>query len=361
MDEVQHRKIIHVDMDAFFASVEQRDDPALRGVPTIVGGSPEGRGVVAACSYEARQFGIRSAMPAAEARRRCPSAVFIKPRFDVYREVSAALQSIFRRYTPLVEPLSLDEAYIDVTESTHCAGSASLIARQLKRDIFEETSLVASAGVAANKFLAKLACGMGKPNGLHVILPGEAEAVLATMEVRQFHGIGAATEKKMRALGVYTGADLKRLSERRLQQHFGSAGRYYYRIARGIDLRPVKPSRERKSLGAERTFAEDLVSRQAMLEQLFALATRLSSQLRERRLQARTITLKVRYSDFSQVTRSCTERCAFDSAELMCSRIAHLLDKTEAGQRSVRLLGLSLSALDERPLDVSAPEQYALI
>ena len=361
MDDVERRKIIHIDMDAFFASVEQRDDPALRGVPTIVGGSPEGRGVVAACSYEARQFGIRSAMPAAEARRRCPQAVFIKPRFAVYREVSAAVQSIFRRYTPLVEPLSLDEAYLDVTDSTHCAGSASLIAQQLKRDIRQETSLVASAGVSCNKFLAKLACGIGKPDGLQVILPDAAEAVLATMDIRDFHGIGAATEKKMRALGVNTGADLKRLSERRLQQHFGSAGRYYYRIARGIDLRTVKPQRQRKSLGAERTFAEDLVSVDAMNEQLFALAHKLAGQLRERKLRARTITLKVRYRDFTQVTRSCTEREPFDSAEGMCTRIARLLDKTDAGKRPVRLLGVSLSALDEYAHDVSVPEQYALI
>ena len=300
-------------------------------------------------------------MPSAEAKRRCPQAVFIRPRFEVYREVSAAVQSIFRRYTPQVEPLSLDEAYLDVSDSTHCAGSASLIARQLKRDIKQETALVASAGVSYNKFLAKLACGIGKPDGLHVILPAQAEAVLATMEVRQFHGIGAATERKLRALGLLTGADLRRLSERKLQQHFGSAGSYYYRIARGIDGREVKSQRQRKSLGAERTFAEDLASPEAMREQLGLLAGKLAGQLRERGLQARTLTIKVRYSDFSQVTRSCTERGAFDSAELMVSRIARLLEKTEAGQRPVRLLGVSLSGLDELADGMAAPRQYSLI
>ncbi len=339
------RKIIHIDMDAFYASVEQRDDPALRGRAVIVGGDPDGRGVVAACSYEARRFGIHSAMPASRARRLCPEAVFLRPRFDVYRQESARLRAIFARYTELIEPLSLDEAYLDVTGSTLCDGSATRIAEAIRADIRRELGLTASAGVSYNKFLAKLASDMNKPDGLAVILPEQAPALVAGLPVWRFHGIGPATAARMQALGIQTGADLSAFGETGLVQHFGRVGRYYHRIARGMDERPVSPHRERKSLGTERTFATDLSNREQMLAALKPMAEEVAAGLARRRLYAATVTLKLRYSDFRTITRSHTPRRLLCQAQDLYAIASALLQKTEADEVPVRLLGITTSGL----------------
>jgi len=263
-----NRKIIHVDMDAFYASVEQRDDPSLCGKPVIVGGSPDSRGVVAACSYESRAFGVHSAMPASEARRRCPQAIFLRPRFSVYRQVSSEIQAIFRRHTDLVEPLSLDEAYLDATDVLTHGGSATLLARELKEQIKSQTGLTASAGVSYNKFLAKVASDIDKPDGLFVIRPEQGPQFVAELPVRKFFGIGRATEAKMKRLGIRTGADLRQWELDALIDHFGKAGNFYYHIARGMDDRPVRSRRVRKSLSSETTFPEDLTSTDEMLKRL---------------------------------------------------------------------------------------------
>ncbi|MCK4708892.1 MAG: DNA polymerase IV, partial [Gammaproteobacteria bacterium] len=254
----QQKKIIHVDMDAFFAAVEQRDFPEYKGKPLIVGGNPEKRGVVATCSYEARKFGIHSAMASSTAYRLCPQAIIVKPRFEAYREVSNIIRSIFHQYTNLVEPLSLDEAYLDVSESSQFDGSASLIAKDIKQKIFEQTQLTASAGVSYNKFLAKVASDMNKPDGLTLIRPEQGEEFVAALAIGKFYGVGKATEAKMKSLGINAGADLKKLSLSECQQTFGKAGSYYYNICRGVDEREVVKQRERKSLGSETTFEKDL-------------------------------------------------------------------------------------------------------
>ncbi len=339
------RKIIHIDMDAFYAAVEQRDDPELRGRPVVVGGSPEGRGVVATCSYEARRFGIHSAMPAARAVRLCPDAVFVRPRFDVYRAVSRQIHALFREYTALVEPLSLDEAYLDVTETPGFHGSATLIARDIKRRIREETGLVGSAGVSYNKFLAKQASDLDKPDGLYLIRPEEGAAFVAALPVGRFHGVGKATERKMHALGIETGADLRRWELPELVQSFGKRAPFYFDIARGIDRRPVRPSRERKSVGAENTFAADLYRREAMMTALQPLATKVQDALARRRLQGMTLTLKVKYADFQQITRSRTGRLPYRTADDMLPVLDALLDETEVARRPVRLLGVTVSGL----------------
>ncbi len=349
------RKIIHIDMDAFYAAVEQRDNPALRGLPVVVGGSPEGRGVVATCSYEARRFGIHSAMPAARAVRLCPDALFIRPRFEVYRAVSRQIQAIFREYTELVEPLSLDEAYLDVTATPGFHGSATLIARDIKWRIREGTGLVASAGVSYNKFLAKQASDLDKPDGLYLIRPEEGAAFVATLPVGRFHGVGKATERRMHALGIHTGADLRRWPLSDLQQAFGKRAPFYFDIARGIDRRPVQPSRERKSVGAENTFPADLHHRDVMLAKLQPLAAKVESALTRRRLQGVTLTLKVKYADFRQVTRSRTARKPYRTAADMLPVLDALLGETEAGQRSVRLLGVTVSGL--APVEPTEVEQ----
>ncbi|MGD8711191.1 MAG: DNA polymerase IV [Ectothiorhodospiraceae bacterium] len=339
------RKIIHIDMDAFYASVEQRDDPELRNRPVVVGGSPEGRGVVAAASYEARQFGIHSAMPAAHALRRCPEVVFVRPRFDVYRRESRQIQAIFRRYTPLVEPLSLDEAYLDVTDTRAHRGSASLIARAIKKAIRRETGLIASAGVSYNKFLAKQASDMDKPDGFYLITPDEGPGFVAQLPVGRFHGVGRATESHMHELGIRTGADLARWSLEELQAAFGKRGPFYYYIARGIDERPVQPTRERKSVGSENTFPEDLRDPADMLAALKPLAEEVLENLRRRSLHADTITLKVKYHDFQLITRSHTQPGASLEIDAVMSRLAALLQRTDADKRPVRLLGVTASGL----------------
>jgi len=333
-------------MDAFFASVEQRDKPEYQGLPVIVGGLPDKRGVVAACSYEARQFGIHSAMPSSTAFRLCPGAIFLRPRIDVYREISIEIQSIFARFTDLVEPLSLDEAYLDVSECQEYQGSATLIARSIKETIKDETNLTASAGVSYNKFLAKIASDMDKPDGLYLITPGQGEKFVEQLAVRKFHGIGKATEAKMNSLGISYGRDLKQWTENALIKMFGKAGRYYYQIARGIDHRPVRNNRIRKSIGSETTFQEDLSDIDVMLSKLKGLSEKVFLKLCEKELSARTITLKVKYDNFELVTRSITRENSVKNAGEMMSILKELIQKTEVSVRKVRLLGVSSSNLE---------------
>lgn len=346
MDFTDIRKIIHIDMDAFYASVEQRDFPEYRGKPLIVGGSPEGRGVVAAASYEVRKFGVHSAMPAAKAIRLCPHAVFVKPRFEVYREVSNQIREIFFTFTDLVEPLSLDEAYLDVTENHINLPSATLIAKKIKKRIKDKTRLVASAGVAHNKFLAKVASDLDKPDGLAVILPEDAEQFLEELGIGEFHGIGDATESKMNSLGIKTGKDLKRWSEIDLVNEFGKTGRYYYRIVRGIDHRKVKTHRIRKSIGKERTFSEDIDDLGWINNFLSELAEKISTRLKEKNAAGKTVTLKVRYPDFETITRSTSYSHYIDDAQDISDTAISLLEETEVGKRKVRLLGITLSNLN---------------
>ena len=352
------RRIVHVDMDAFYASVEQRDDPGLLGRPVVVGGPPNGRGVVAACSYEARRFGIHSAMPSAEAGRRCPEAVFVPPRFDVYREVSARIHEVFREFTDAIEPLSLDEAYLDLTGARLLGGSAVRTAREIKRLILERTGLVASAGVSYNKFLAKVASDHDKPDGLFWVLPEDGEAFVATLPIGRFHGVGPVTEGRMRALGIETGADLARWTLAELTAEFGSSAAYYHRVARGIDERPVRSSRVRKSLGAERTFGTDLVDREDMLAFLERLADEVLADLAARELAGSTLTVKVRFSDFETLTRAHGQGERPLDASSVRRTLPFLLDRALAtrARHRVRLLGVtvsSLSAIDaERPVQL---------
>ncbi len=344
------RKIIHIDMDAFYASVEQRDFPEYQGKPVIVGGSPERRGVVAACSYEARKFGIHSAMPSAQAVKLCPNATFLKPRFDVYREVSAQIQAIFRSFTDLVEPLSLDEAYLDVTCNDDYSGSATLIAKEIKTLIKQQTKLTASAGVSYNKFLAKIASDIDKPDGLYVIKPEQGAEFIKTLAVRKFHGIGKATEKRMHDIGIFTGEDLRKKTLDELVNRFGKAGRFYYNIARGIDNRPVNSERIRKSVGKETTFSEDKNNIDELLVILEGLSNQVAKLLFNKQLMAQTVTLKVKYADFELNTRSYTLEKPTQSAKNIFETIKGLLAKTEVGTRKVRLLGVTTSKLQQKKL-----------
>lgn len=337
------RKIIHIDMDAFYAAVEQRDDPRLRGRPVVVGGDPRARGVVAAASYEARRFGIHSAMPAGRAQRLCPQAVFLRPRFSVYRAVSREIHQVFARFTELIEPLSLDEAYLDVSVEAARRGSATAVARLLKTIILETTGLVASAGVSYNKFLAKLASDWDKPDGLYVIPPAMGERFVAALPIQRFHGVGPATAKRMAELGIHTGADLKAQDLATLTRIFGKAGGYYYSLARGIDERPVEPHRARKSLSAETTYSEDLRGREAVLAALLPLAEEVATSLTQRSLRGRTLTLKVRYHDFESITRSVTQAVPFDTQAALMEALEPLLERTQVAERPVRLLGVGVS------------------
>ncbi|MEX0685252.1 MAG: DNA polymerase IV [Balneolales bacterium] len=340
------RKIIHIDMDAFFASVEQRDFPEFAGKPVVVGGNPEGRGVVAAASYEARKFGIHSAMPASRAVRLCPQAIFIKPRFEVYKQISGQIRNIFLDYTSLVEPLSLDEAYLDVTENSRNNPSATLIARDIRKQIKENTRLTASAGVAPNKFLAKIASDVNKPDGLTVITPEQALKFIETLPIGKFYGIGKATEAKMHDLGIKNGADLKKWSKMDLQQSFGKVAAFYFNIARGIDEREVRPDRIRKSVGAENTFPEDIADLPELSSKLNDIAEKVSLRLAKADAAGKTITLKIRYDNFESVTRSVTLSDFVNEQETLYQMSAELLHETEAGQRKVRLLGISVSNLN---------------
>ncbi len=357
---MQGRKIIHVDMDAFFASVEQRDDPSLRGKPVIVGGDPGGRGVVAACSYEARKYGVHSAMPAGRAARLCPGAVFLRPRFEAYRETSRTIASVFTDYTDLVEPASLDEAYLDVTVNKKNNPSATSLAREIRARILDITGLTCSAGVSYNKFLAKVASDHNKPNGLTVIRPEEARAFIAALPIGKFHGIGKVTERKMKQMGVHMGADLARRSIEELTEKFGKAGAYYHAIARGFDERPVEPFRERKSLGKEVTLSEDTDDERMMESVISGLASLVSESAAKKGIAARTLTVKVRYSDFESITRSFTRAEGIGDAADMLYLAKALLEKTEAGKRKVRLLGLSLSNFESEEGGQRRPVQLKL-
>jgi DNA polymerase IV len=338
------RKIIHVDMDAFFASVEQRDNAELRGKPVAVGGSSK-RGVVAAASYEARAFGVRSAMPSVTAQRQCPDLIFTKPRFEVYRQVSRQIREIFARYTDLIEPLSLDEAYLDVTMDKQGIGSAVKIAKAIRADIRVETGLTASAGVSYNKFIAKLASDQNKPDGLCVILPEQGAAFVAALPVRRFHGVGPRTAEKMAGLGIVTGADLAARSEQWLAQHFGSFAGYLYKAARGIDDRRVNPSRERKSLGAELTYFDDKKSDQDLRAALDGIIDIVWERIERYNTHGKTLVLKARYSDFRTITRSHSPGHVI-SGKAEVAAIGHaLLNLLLPAPLGIRLLGLTLTNL----------------
>ena len=336
-----NRKIIHIDMDAFFAAVEQRDYPELKGKPVIVGGQPDSRGVVAASSYEARKFGIYSAMPSSRAHQLCPHAVFVRPRFTAYKQVSEEIHKIFKEYTDIIEPLSLDEAYLDVTEVNLCNRSATLMAEQLREKILKNLQLTASAGISYNKFLAKLGSDQNKPNGQFVIKPGQAEQYLHDLPIGRFYGVGKVTEAKMKSFGIHTGGDLKNKSMLQLQKLLGNSAEYYYDIARGIDHRPVSNQRVRKSLGSETTFQQDIANIDEMLQHLFKLLDEVLESLLQRELLAYTLTLKVKYSDFTQVTRSYTSDTIISVHVKAVELIPVLLAKTQANTKSVRLLGIS--------------------
>jgi DNA polymerase-4 len=353
----QWRKIIHVDMDAFFASVEQRDNPELRGKPVAVGGAG-GRGVVAAASYEARRFGVRSAMPSVTAKRLCPNLIFCKSRFDIYREVSEQIRAIFHSFTDLVEPLSLDEAYLDVTTDRAGLGSATRIAQEIRRLVREQTQLTASAGVSYNKFLAKLASDQNKPDGLCVIRPGDGAAFVQGLPVRRFHGIGPRGAEKMARLGIETGADLAAKEAEWLRAQFGSFGDYLHRAARGIDHRPVRAHRVRKSIGGERTFFEDLSQPDELREALERIIGIVWERIAEKRARGRTVTLKLKFNNFTLITRARSLPRAVAGREEFAALSRVLLEQQLPLSMPIRLLGLTLSAL-EREEEVAVESSTA--
>lgn len=358
-DAARIRKIIHVDMDAFYASVEQRDHPELRGKPVAVGGSAQ-RGVVAAASYEARKFGVRSAMPSVTAKRKCPELIFVRHRFDVYRQVSQQIRAIFADYTPLIEPLSLDEAYLDVTENLKGIESATQIAEEIRARIRATTQLTASAGVSYNKFLAKLASDQNKPDGLFVITPKMGPAFVEELEVGRFHGIGPATSAKMNRLGIQTGRDLRAQTLPFLQQHFGKSGTYYYWISRGIDHRQVRPDRIRKSIGAENTFFEDLFTSGEAEIELQPIIAKVWRHCEKSGSRGRTVTLKVKFSDFRIITRSRTLPQLVASEAEIAAIVEELMRPLFPVAKGIRLLGVTLSSLgeedDEAATDTETPQ-----
>ncbi|MBB5437922.1 DNA polymerase-4 [Pedobacter sp. AK017] len=338
------RKIIHIDMDSFYASVEQRDHPDLMGKAIAVGGSPEGRGgVVATASYEARKFGVHSAMPSKQALKLCPHLIFVYPRFAVYKEVSKQIRTIFQRYTDLIEPLSLDEAYLDVTNDKLGIGSAIDIARQIKQAIKDELKLTASAGISINKFVSKIASGMNKPDGLTFVGPSGIERFIAQLPVEKFHGVGKVTAGKMKLRGLHKGADLKKLTETELINLFGKSGRFFYNIVRGIDNRPVEPNQETKSISAEDTFSYDLTKFEEMNPEIEKIANVVFKRMKQYGLAGRTVTLKVKFSDFKQITRSKSSAEGISELNVILDIARSLLAGIDFTSRSVRLLGLSLS------------------
>ncbi|WP_281405052.1 DNA polymerase IV [Rhizobium sp. FKY42] len=351
--ETTPRKIIHVDMDAFYASVEQRDNPDLKGKPVAVGGAAA-RGVVAAASYEARKFGVHSAMPSVTAARKCPDLIFVRPRFEVYKAVSQQIREIFAEYTPLIEPLSLDEAYLDVTENLKDMPIATEIALEIRQKIKVATGLNASAGISYNKFLAKMASDLNKPNGQAVITPRHGPAFVEQLPVKKFHGVGPATAEKMHRLGIHTGADLKAKSLSFLTDHFGKSGPYFYGIARGIDNRQVKPDRVRKSIGSEDTFATDISDLGAAKAELAPLVGKIWAYCVDRNMTAKTVTVKVKYSDFQQITRSRTQTLCFASEAEILDISESLLETVYPFRKGVRLLGVTLSSLGEDATEPSA-------
>jgi DNA polymerase IV len=349
------RKIIHIDMDAFYASVEQRDNPELRGKAIAVGGSPEGRGgVVATASYEARQFGVRSAMPSKKALELCPNIIFVKPRFDVYKDVSNRVRDIFKRYTDIIEPLSLDEAYLDVTEDNQQIGSAITIAENIRAAIKDELQLTASAGISINKFVAKIASGMKKPDGLTFIGPSKVEEFMDKLEIDRFYGVGKVTAEKMKALGIFTGADMKKLTLQQLVDHFGKVGNFFFQIVRGIDDRPVEPFRETQSVGAEDTFQVDLFVEEELHKELERIAVIVAQRLDKHQLKGRTVTLKIKYSNFKIITRSKSFSEPVSDALVISKTVKELLEGTLPPPRGIRLLGISVSRFN----DGTSPEKF---
>jgi len=341
---IKYRKIIHVDMDAFYASVEQMDYPELRGKPLAVGGGGT-RGVVSAASYEARKFGVKSAMSGAQARRNCPELIFVKPRFERYSEISKQIRKIFFEYSDKVEPLSLDEAYIDVTENKKGNPSASLIAEEIRERILNEVGITASAGISINKFIAKVASDYNKPNGQKTVNPEDVLTFLEALDIRKFYGVGKVTAEKMYQKGIFTGKDLKAKSKTYLEDNFGKSGRSYYYIVRGIHTSEVKPNRTRKSLAAERTFNENLSSEIFMLEKLDHIAEEVSKRLNKNQVAGKTITLKIKYSDFTLQTRSKTLPYYINDKSIILETTKDLLYQ-DTLNNSVRLLGISLSNLN---------------
>ncbi|MDI1316772.1 DNA polymerase IV [Flavobacterium sp.] len=343
-EPIPNRKIIHVDMDAFYASVEQMDNPELKGKPLAVGGS-ENRGVVAAASYEARKFGVRSAMSGIQAKRNCPDLIFVPPRFDRYKEISKKISAIFHEYTDLVEPLSLDEAYLDVTQNKKGNPSATLIAQEIRKRIFEEVGITASAGISVNKFVAKVASDYNKPNGQKTVYPEEVEGFLENLEIKRFYGIGKVTKERMYHFGIFTGKDLKTKSQEFLEEHFGKSGLYFYNIVRGIHNSQVKPNRIAKSVAAEHTFNENLTSEIFMMEKLERIAEELERRLKKYKISGKTVTLKIKYSDFTTQTRSKTLPYFISDKGLLLETAKDLLFQ-ERMKDSVRLLGISLNNLN---------------
>lgn len=342
--KLTHRKIIHVDMDAFYASVEQMDNPELRDKPLAVGGSSK-RGVVAAASYEARKFGVKSAMSGFKAGRLCPDLIFVKPRFDRYKELSQRIRRVFFEYTDLVEPLSLDEAYLDVTQNKKGQPSATKIAEEIRQKIKTQVGLDASAGISINKFLAKIASDINKPNGQKTISPEEVEEFIEKLDVRLFYGVGKVTKEKMYRLGIFTGLDLKQKSLEYLKEHFGKSGKYYHLVSRGIHNSPVKSERTRKSLGAERTFSDNISSEIFLEDKLNYIAEEVARRLEKQDVAGKTITLKIKYSNFEVQTRSKTLKLFISSKELILEEATALLYQ-EKLKDSVRLIGISLSNLN---------------
>ena len=343
-DFISNRKIIHVDMDAFYASVEQLDNPSLRGKPIAVGGS-ENRGVVAAASYEARKFGVRSAISSIIAKKNCPDLIFVAPRFDRYKEISSQIQKIFYEYTDLVEPLSLDEAYLDVTINKKGNPSATILAQEIRQRIFDTVGLTASAGISVNKFVAKVASDYNKPNGQKTVNPDEVIAFLEQLAIRKFHGVGKVTTEKMYQLGIFTGLELKEKSLEFLEKHFGKSGKFYYNVVRGVHNSEVKSNRITKSVAAEHTFDNNLSSEIFMMEKLESIASSLEKRLKKHKIAGKTITLKIKYSDFTQQTRSKTMPYFVSNKALILQIISELLYQ-ERMKNSVRLLGISLSNLN---------------
>lgn len=345
MSEINpNRKIIHIDMDAFYASVEQMDNPELRGKPIAVGGS-ENRGVVAAASYEARKFGVRSAISGVLAKKYCPELIFVRPRFDRYKEISNQIHKIFSDYTDLIEPLSLDEAYLDVSQNKKGNPSASLLAKEIRQRILDEVGLTASAGISINKFVAKIASDYNKPNRQKTVNPDEVISFLEELPIRKFYGVGKVTTEKMYQLGIFTGLELKRQSLEFLEKHFGKSGRFYYNVVRGIHNSEVKSSRITKSVAAEHTFEVNLSSEIFMLEQLEKIANALERRLKRYQVSGKTVTLKIKYSDFTQQTRSKTLPYFIADKGLILETVKELLYQ-ERMKDSVRLLGISLSNLN---------------
>ncbi|MEZ7498244.1 DNA polymerase IV [Flavobacterium sp. Arc3] len=343
-ESIPNRKIIHIDMDAFYASVEQMDNPSLRGKPVAVGGS-ENRGVVAAASYEARKFGVRSAVSGVMAKKNCPELIFVSPRFDRYKEISSKIHKIFREYTDLVEPLSLDEAYLDVTQNKKGIASASLLAEEIRLRIFSEVGLTASAGISVNKFVAKIASDYNKPNGQKTVNPEDVIAFLEELPIRKFYGVGKVTTEKMYQLGIFSGVELKSKSLEFLEKHFGKSGGFYFNVVRGIHNSEVKSDRITKSVAAEHTFDVNLSSEIFMMEQLENIASTLEKRLKKHNISGKTVTLKIKYSDFTQQTRSKTLPYFISDKGLILETVKELLYQ-ERMKDSVRLLGISLNNLN---------------